>query len=121
VQHEYNSVVAENFMGNEFFGADRKLDMKARMRASVKEVQKLSEDAKKAVGVTGGPSYGASGKRNRRRGNRAGSAGGGDRSLPPGFAKPAANVPGDQLGKKLEIVCFKWQGKGHFARGCPNK
>ena len=91
------------------------------MRASVKEVQKLSADAKKAVGAAGGPTYGASGKRNRRRGNRAGASGGGDRSLPPGFAKPAANNPGDQLGKKQEIVCFKCQEKGHFARDCPNK
>ncbi len=86
-------------MGDELFGADRKLDMKTRMRASVKEVQKLSADAKKAVRVAGGPSYGASGKRNRMRGNRAASAGGGDLSLSPGFAKPAANVLGDQLGK----------------------
>ncbi len=95
--------------------------MKARMRAFVKEVQKLSADAKKAVGVAGWPSYGASGKRNRRRGNRVGSAGGGDRSLPPGLAKPTANVSGDHLGKKQEIVCFKCQEKGHFARDCPNK
>ncbi len=41
VQQKYNSAVAENFVGDEFCGADRKLDMKARMRASVKEVQKL--------------------------------------------------------------------------------
>ena len=121
VQHKYNAAVAENFVGDEFFGADRKLDMKARMRASVKEVQKLSADAKKAVGTAGGPTYGASGKRNRRRGNRAGAAGGGDRSLPHGFAKLAANNPGDQLGKKQEIVCFKCREKGHFARDCPNK
>ena len=38
VQHKYNSAVEENFAGDEFFGADRKLDMKARMKASVKEV-----------------------------------------------------------------------------------
>ena len=53
-------------MGDEFFVADRKLDTKARMRASVKEVQKLSADARKAVGVAGGPSYGAPGKITRR-------------------------------------------------------
>ncbi len=64
VQHKCNDAVAENFVGDEFFGADRKLDMKARMRASVKEVQKLSADAKKAVGAAGGPTYGASGKKN---------------------------------------------------------
>jgi hypothetical protein len=97
VLHKYNAAVAENFAGDEFFGADSKLDMKARMRASVKEVQKLSAYAKKAAGIAGGPSYGAAGKRRRssRRSNRAGSAGGGDRSFPPGFVKPAANVPGE--------------------------
>ncbi len=119
--HKLNSAVEENFAGDEFFGADRKRDMKARMRASVKEVQKLSADAKKAVGVAGGPSYGASRKRNRRRGNRAGLTLGGDRSYPPSFVKPAVNVPREQLGKKQEIVCFKCQEKGHFARDCPNK
>ncbi len=56
VQHKYSSAVAENFVGDDFFGADRKLDMMARMRASVKEIQKLSADVKKAVGVAGGPS-----------------------------------------------------------------
>ncbi len=78
----------------------------------MKEVKKLSADAMKAVGVAGGPSYGASGKRNMRRGNRDGSTGGGDRSLPPGFAKPAANVPANQLGKKQEIVCLSAKKKG---------
>jgi hypothetical protein len=84
----------------EFFGAERKLDRKDRMRASVKEVQKVSGDAKVAVGSGGGPSYGAAAKRSRSsgRGARAGSATGGDRSFPPGFVKPAANVPGEQLG-----------------------
>ncbi len=38
VQHKYNAAVADNFAGDEFFGADRKLDLKARMKASVKEV-----------------------------------------------------------------------------------
>jgi len=53
VMHKYNAAVAENFDGDEFFGADRKLDMKAMMRASVEEIQKLSADAKKAVGSAG--------------------------------------------------------------------
>jgi hypothetical protein len=80
-----NAADAENFAWDEFFGAERKLDLKDRMRASVKEVQKLSADAKKAVGSAGGPSYGAATKRSRpsKRGARVGSAAGGDRSSPP--------------------------------------
>jgi len=72
--HKYNAAVAENITGDEFFGADRKLNMKARMRASVKEVKKLSADAKKAVGIAGGPAYGMPGRiagLRGRRGNRA--------------------------------------------------
>ncbi len=94
VHPKYNSAVADNFAGDEFFGADGKLDMKARMKASVKEIHKLSADAKKAVGATGGPAFGAGAKRPRPpRRNRGGGDGGGDRSLPPGFAKPGANAP----------------------------
>ncbi len=87
VHHKYNSAVAENFAGHEFFCADRKLDMKARMRDSAKEVLEIYADAKKAAGSAGGPSYGAAGKRSMssRRGSRAGSAAGGDCSFPPGF------------------------------------
>ena len=54
------------------------------MRASAKEVQELSADAKKAVGSAGGPLYGASsGRRTRssRRASRVGSAARVDRSL----------------------------------------
>ena len=80
-----NAAVAENVAWGEFFGAELKMDLKDMMRASVKEVQKLSANAKKAVGSAGGPSYGAAGKRSRcaRRGAHAGSDAGGDRSSPP--------------------------------------
>jgi hypothetical protein len=80
-----NAAIAEIFAWGEFFGAEQKKYLKGRMRASVKEVQKLSAKAKKAVGSVGGPSYGAAGKRSRsaRRGARNGSAAGGDRSFPP--------------------------------------
>ena len=105
------TAVTENFDGDEFFGADRKLDMKARMRASVNEVQKLSADAKKATSSAGGPIYRAAGNKGRfsRRDSRARSAAVGNRSFPPGFVKPAASVPGEQFGNKKDIVCFKCQ------------
>ena len=38
VHHKYNNAVAENFVGDEYFGAERKQGVKERMRASVKEV-----------------------------------------------------------------------------------
>ncbi len=55
IRNVYNPTVVENFLGDEFFGADRTAPMKERMRVSVKEVQKLSAQAKAAVGQAGGP------------------------------------------------------------------
>ncbi len=55
IRHVYNLAVVDNFLGDEFFGADRTAPMKERMRASVKEVQKLSARAKAAVGQAGCP------------------------------------------------------------------
>jgi hypothetical protein len=55
VLHTYNAAVAGDFVGDEFIGAERSLDLRAWMRASVREVRKLSAAALKAVGVTGGP------------------------------------------------------------------
>ncbi len=66
VQHTYSAAVADNFAGDEFFGADRKLDMKAMMKASVKEVQKLSADTKK-----GGRCHGRSVFRSRGKATKA--------------------------------------------------
>jgi hypothetical protein len=38
IRHQYHPAVVENFLGDEFFGAERATVMKDRMRASVKEV-----------------------------------------------------------------------------------
>jgi len=38
IRHIYNPEVVENFLGDEFFVADRATPMKERMRTSVKEV-----------------------------------------------------------------------------------
>ncbi len=63
IRHIYNPTVVENFLGDEFFGADRSAPMKERMRTSLKEVQKLSAQAKAAVGNAGGPFGGRTPKR----------------------------------------------------------
>jgi len=120
VQHKYNSAVVENFVEDELFGAERKQDLKNMMRAFVKEVQKLSAEARKVVGVTGGPAYSASRRRRRssRRAPRGGAALGGNNSFPPDFGMPA-DAPGEQLGAKKKVVCFMYNKKGHFARDCP--
>jgi hypothetical protein len=47
--------VVDNFLGDEFVGAERKQPLKERMSISVKEVQKLTTYALKAVGNAGGP------------------------------------------------------------------
>ena len=98
-------------------GSERKLPLKERMATSVKEVQKLSAQAKAAVGLAGGP---FSGKRKGRGG------GGGAKqpaskgaSLPPGFDKKAAM--GEQAGRRNDIRCFKCKEQGHFVKDCPNK
>ncbi len=63
IKHIYNPADVENFLGDEFFGADRSEPMKERMRTSVKEVQKLSTQAKAAAGNAGGPFGGRTPKR----------------------------------------------------------
>ena len=68
IRHIYNPAVVENFLGDEFFGADRSAPMKERMRTSVKEVLKLSAQAKAAVGNAGGPFGGRSPKRPKAKG-----------------------------------------------------
>ncbi len=91
------------------------------MRAYVKEVQKLSAEAMKAVGVTRGPAYsvGCGRWRSSRRALRGGAALGGDRSFPHGFGMPAI-APKELLVAKRDVVCLTCIENGHFARDCPN-
>ena len=42
MRHMYNQAVVDNFLGDEYVGAERNQPLKERMAASVKEVHKLS-------------------------------------------------------------------------------
>ena len=55
IKYRYNQVVLDNFLGDEFVDAERKQPLKKGMAISVKEVQKLTAQALKAVGNAGGP------------------------------------------------------------------
>ncbi len=112
IRHKYNQADVDNFLGDEFVGAERKLPLKDMMATSVKEVKKLSAQAKCAVKIAGGPFSGKSRKRGGRGGWKELAAKG---NFPPGFekTKPAA---GEQLGSKAQVQCFKCLEKGHFAR-----
>jgi hypothetical protein len=52
-KHVYNGTVAETFLGDNLFGADRTIPIEDRVDIAVKRVQKLSAAAKAAVGKTG--------------------------------------------------------------------
>jgi len=55
IKYRYNQTVVDNLLGDEFIGAERNQPLKERMATSVKEVQKLTAHALKAVGNAGGP------------------------------------------------------------------
>ncbi len=111
----------ENFIGDDFFGADRKLPLKERMRASIKEVEKLSAQAKVAVGKAGGPfPKKVPSMPNPRKGatpSKPLNPRREETDLLPGYEK---SKPGDKPSFK-DLPYFKCFEKGHLARYCPNK
>jgi hypothetical protein len=117
IRHRYNQVVVDNFVGDEFIGAERKQPLKDRVKTSVKEVHKLPARSEAAVGLAGGPFTGKAKKRDGRGGWKQPVAKG---SLPPGFDKPKTAV-GEQPCGKAQVQCYKYLEKGHFAKDCPNK
>ena len=90
-KYRYNQVVVDNFLGDEFVGAERKQPLKKRMTTSVKEVHKLTAQALKAVGNARGPL--AKKSRRGRGGNWKQHARQGS-SLPPGFEIPKISCRG---------------------------
>ncbi len=99
IRHIYNPTFVENFMGDEFFGADRSAPMKESMRTSVKEVEKLTAQAKAAVGNARGPFGGRTPKRPKAKGqwNQQPASGA---YVPPGYEKTdrLAGGPRGKLG-----------------------
>jgi hypothetical protein len=71
----YNNTVAETFLGDELFGADRTVPVEERVDKAVKRVQKLSVAAKTTVGLTG-KGVGSAQNNPRGRGDRGGWRGG---------------------------------------------
>jgi hypothetical protein len=114
IRHMYNQVVFDNFLGDEYVGAERKQPLKERMAASVKEVHKLSHQAKDVVGIAGGPFAGKSKKGGRGKTKQQGA-------LSPGFEKPKPAAGGQLGGERGPMQCFKCKEMGHFAVNCSNK
>ena len=53
LKHVYNGTVAETFLGDNLFGADRTIPIEDRVDSAVNRVQKLSAATKAAIGKTG--------------------------------------------------------------------
>ncbi len=118
IKYRYNQVVVDNFLGDEFVGAERKQPLKERLATSVKEVRKQTARALKVVGNAGGP-FG--GKRKKTKGIRREQPAKHGGAIPPGFEKPKPAAGGQLGGDKPPIQCYKCKEFGHAAAKCPNK
>ena len=57
IKHVYNGAVADTFLGDELFGADRTIPIEHKVDSAVKRVQKLTTTVKAIVGQTGRGGY----------------------------------------------------------------
>ena len=53
IKYVYNGTVADTFLGDDVFGADRIISVEKRVDNTVKRVRKLTETAKRTVGQSG--------------------------------------------------------------------
>ncbi len=118
INYRYNHVVVDNFLGHEFVEAERKQPLKERMATLVKEMQKQTAQALKAVGNAGGP-FGGKRKRTKGSGWKQPAKQGG--AIPPGFEKPKPAAGGLLGGDKPPIQCYKCKEFGHVAANFPKK
>ena len=120
IRHIYHPTVVENFLGDEFFGADRSAPMKVHMRTSIKEVHKLSAQAKAAVGTAGGPFGVRTLKRPKPKGGWKQHAS--ESYVPPAYEKTDQIACGlvEKLGAN-NIHCFNCKEAWHYAKDCPKK
>jgi hypothetical protein len=137
VKHVYNGAVAETFVGDALFGADRTIPVEERVDSAVKRVQKLTTAAKAAVGQSGrGGSM--AGKRNggRRGGSSSNNGGRGQQqynrdygsdyrqggSSSYGRYNGSGSFGGSNFGGGRgngERTCFICGSTGHQAKQCP--
>jgi hypothetical protein len=132
VKHVYNGTVAETFLGDEHFGADRTIPVEDRVDNAMKCVQKLTTTAKATVGQRG---RGLPSKRGTRRGsinggrldykNYNGDYGNMPReqySYGRGNGAPGSyesNMNGSYGRETGPRTCFICGSKGHQAKQCP--
>jgi hypothetical protein len=80
LKHAYNVTVADTFLGDDLFGADRSIPIEDKVHSSFKRVQKLSTTFKVAMGQNG------------RRGSLASKRGGTGRRRGTNFQRGRARV-----------------------------
>ena len=123
IRHVWNNTVAEAFLGDALFGADRTESMRTRVDAAVRRIQNLSKNEQAAVGKPtkgfgaqkqgGGGRHGGRGRQQQYQQRRN------DNNLPPGFERPAGGRGAGQILRGgVPFSCFRCGGQ-HMVKDCP--